>query len=195
MLTQDCSALFAEPDVARAAIDAARAVFAPVINATAVDAPAPRAMAMWSAAESVLAAVTQRADLNGQALVREASRLQRLSLEGAHALIALHGWQEQTQESTHVESTVVGAPSDTERRLATDALQTLEFAVADHARQPSLRRENALSTKAPPVLAPSAAAPPAAPGSPKNSCSICSPVKCKKFDRTSVLLSYNDMPR
>lgn len=144
-------------DVARAAIDAARAVFAPVINATAVDAPAQRATAMWSAAESVLAAVTQRADLNGQALVREASRLQRLSLEGAHALIALHGWQEQTQEPTHLESTVVGAPSDTERRLATDALQTLELAVANLASQPTVNRSSALSPKAPPVLAPSAA--------------------------------------
>ncbi len=149
--------MFAETDVARVAIEAARAVFTPVINATAVDAPAPRAIAMWRAAESVLAAVTQRADLNGQALVREASRLQRLSLEGAHALIALLGWQEQTQESTHVESTVAGAPSDTERRLATDALQTLEFAVADHARQPSVSTVSASSVKAPALVAPSAA--------------------------------------
>ena len=138
-------------------MNAARVVFAPVIDGTAVDAPAQRAMAMWGAAESVLTVVTQRADLHGQALVHEASRLQRLSLEGAHALIALHGWQEQTQEPMHVESTVIGAPTDTERRVATDALQTLELAVANLAPQPTVSRSSASSANALPRLAPSAA--------------------------------------
>ena len=157
MRTQGYSALFAETEGTRAALNAARAVFAPVISGSAVDASAQRAVRMWSAVESVLRAVTERADLNGQALVREASRLERLSLEGAHALIALHGWQEQTQAPTPVESTLDDAPSDTERRLATDALAALDFAVTNLSPTPTTRTSKASSTDAPPLLAPPAA--------------------------------------
>ncbi len=157
MRTRGCSALFAETEVARAALNAAQAVFAPVISGLAVDSAGQRAVGMWSAVESVLGAVTDRADLNGQALVREASRLERLSLGDAHALIALYGWQEQTQQLIHVESTLDTAPSDTERRLATDALEALKVAVTNVSPTITTRVSTVSSTDVPPPLAPAAA--------------------------------------
>jgi hypothetical protein len=77
---------------ARAALDAARVVFAPLTADAAglssvEDAPDVTA---WPAAARVLQACTGRADLDGQALVGEARRVGLLSLESAYVLVALH---------------------------------------------------------------------------------------------------------
>ncbi len=113
---------------ARAALDAARVVFGPMLSDSA-DVGASlnaRAAAATEAARSVLRAVTGRADLSGQPLIGEARKLGHLSLEDAYPLIALQAWTERARDDTESER---GARLMQERTVATDALRSLEHAV------------------------------------------------------------------
>ena len=128
---------------ARAALDAARAVFAPSLGRAPVEAttapewievpdglatPRARSAAMWDAAERVLRDVVGRDDLAGQALVGEARRLQRLTLGEAHALVALHGWLDRQLDPASTEAEVESRPQEAEQRVAREAWQALERA-------------------------------------------------------------------
>lgn len=132
---------------ARAALDAAHAVFLvsmgrppavattePVWQSTAESLATPRlrGTAMWREAERTLQAVVQSTTLQGQALIGEVRRVRDLSLDSAHALVALHGWVEQMQPPGESTATVDAdaAPSALERQMATDAWRALEHAVA-----------------------------------------------------------------
>lgn len=122
---------------ARAALDAARAVFGTMTTGNsagpALSTPAGRALAAWQAAEGILQTVTGRQDLTGQALVGEARRTERLTLGDAHVLIALFGWMERQHEGTAPgTATSSGSvpPTDQERSIAREAMLALEHAVA-----------------------------------------------------------------
>lgn len=118
---------------ARAALDAARAVFGTMTAANAADASstaAGRALAAWRAAEGILRSVTGRTDLTGQALVGEARRTDRLTLGDAHVLVALFGWMERLQDPAQGDTSATSVPSDAERSVAREALLALEHAVA-----------------------------------------------------------------
>lgn len=124
---------------ARAALDAARAVFR-ADHAT----PAPL---VWSAAQQLLRVTTGRPALNGQALIGEARRAGLLTLADAHALIALVSFADRTDRA---------AESESELALLRDALTALEHAV-DMA-----RTHAAVSPDTSPVASPVASAPPLA---------------------------------
>src|SRR6476661_5593523 len=119
---------------ARAALDAARAVFGTMTSGnaagTAASTPAGRALAAWQAAEGILRTVTGRPDLTGQALVGEARRTERLTLGDAHVLVALFGWMERQQGGGASDSTQPAPPSDQERSVAREAMLALEHAVS-----------------------------------------------------------------
>lgn len=131
---------------ARAALDAARAVFGTMTTGNSAGAaastPAGRALAAWQAAEGILRTVTGRPDLTGQALVGEARRMERLTLGDAHVLVALFGWMERQHDGSAPSSAPVTAasassassepslPMDQERSIAREAMLALEHAVA-----------------------------------------------------------------
>ena len=77
---------------ARAALDAARVVFAPLAADAAGLSSAEHTpdVSAWPAAARVLQACTGHVELDGQALVGEARRVGLLSLEDAYVLVALH---------------------------------------------------------------------------------------------------------
>ncbi len=123
---------------ARAALDAARPVFAPsrgpaVGDVTTTPEWVPldpalktsreRGERMWAATEHVLQAATAGSGLTGQALVGEARRRELLTLGDAHALIALYTWVERLRESAPAD-----APSTAEREVAREAWLALEHA-------------------------------------------------------------------
>lgn len=123
---------------ARAALDAARPVFAPsrgpaVGDVTTTPEWVPldpalktsreRGERMWAATENVLQAATAGSGLTGQALVGEARRRELLTLGDAHALIALYTWVERLRESAPAD-----APSTAEREVAREAWLALEHA-------------------------------------------------------------------
>ena len=112
---------------ARAALDAARVVFGPMLSDSAnVGASLnARAAAATQAAQSVLHAVTGRTDLSGQPLIGEARRLGRLSLEDAYPLIALQAWTERARDDS---ASVGGERLMQEHTVAADALRSLEHA-------------------------------------------------------------------
>lgn len=127
---------------ARAALDAARAVFEPSLGRSLSEAtatpvwrettaaharPRTRAVAMWHAAEHVLQSVLGRPELTGQALVSEARRQQFLTLGDGHALVALQGWVDRVQEAADTD--VDAPPNDGERSVAREAWMALEHAV------------------------------------------------------------------
>jgi tetratricopeptide (TPR) repeat protein len=99
---------------ARAALDAARGVFA-----SGQPTPAP---ALWQAAQQVLQLVLGRPELTGHALVGEARRLGVLTLSDAHALVGLSSWADRS-----------GAPAadEAERLLVRESWMALEHAVPD----------------------------------------------------------------
>jgi tetratricopeptide (TPR) repeat protein len=85
-----------------------------------------RALDGWNAAEALLQAVTNRPDLNGQSVIAEARRQQRLSLTDAHALAALHSWVERAGSI----SAVTGVTVDTERTIARESMAALDNALS-----------------------------------------------------------------
>lgn len=82
---------------------------------------------MWRSAESVIQATLNRPELTGQALIGEARRLDILTLDDAHALVALQGWSDRMRDDA--EAQLQSAPTETERRVSSDALAALEHAV------------------------------------------------------------------
>ncbi len=129
---------------ARAAMDAARAVFESVIGRpltpttgapafveqdAALETPRGRAEAMQRHAEAVLQAVVGRLELTGQALVGEARRQQRLSPSDAHALVALQGWCDRVQDRTAADPFATAATDEDERAIAREAWRALENAM------------------------------------------------------------------
>jgi tetratricopeptide (TPR) repeat protein len=102
------------PQSARAALDAARVVFAP---GTAASAPA-----LWQAAQQVLQRVLGRPELTGHALVGEARRIGVLTLSDAHALVGLSSWADRSEAP---------AADEAERLLVRESWMALEHAVPD----------------------------------------------------------------
>ena len=76
---------------ARAALDAARALFA----TAATEAPSPSSL--WNAAQAVLQAAFSAPNATGHALIGEGRRLQAITLDDAHALVSL---MEQAERAT-----------------------------------------------------------------------------------------------
>lgn len=113
---------------ARAALDAARAVF-DLRESSRVDASTPesRGRQMWLSAEQVLQAALRRPELTGQALVGEARRVDYLSLVDAHALVALQGWVDRQRDTASAQE--AAALTDVERNITTEAWTALEHAV------------------------------------------------------------------
>lgn len=99
---------------ARAALDAARVVFAPASPATAT--------ALWQAAQQVLQLVLGRPELTGHALVGEARRIGVLTLSDAHALVGLSSWADRSDAP---------AANEAERLLVRESWMALEHAVPD----------------------------------------------------------------
>jgi tetratricopeptide (TPR) repeat protein len=124
---------------ARAALDAARGVFAP-----GQPTPAP---ALWQAAQQVLQLVLGRPELTGHALVGEARRLGVLTLSDAHALVGLSSWADRSEAP---------AADEAERLLVRESWMALEHAVPDvppqvaPPRPPPPRRPAQDTTFAPP---------------------------------------------
>ena len=128
---------------ARAALDAARAVFQPSLGRPPVQATtAPtwvdvdealatvsgRADAMWRAAEQVLQAAVGHPELSGQALVGEARRQNCLTLGDAHALVALQGWADRARDVAVTIAPGASGPDEDERSIAREAWLALEHA-------------------------------------------------------------------
>lgn len=121
---------------ARAALDAARAVFSTMTNTgdTSFSPPSvrgfdastsTRAGEAWNSSMEVLRVVTGRVELEGQALVSEARRMDFLTLGDAHALIALQSFSEKASDRASVDERSID-----ERSVAREALLALEHAVA-----------------------------------------------------------------
>ena len=128
---------------ARAALDAARAVFEPSMGRAPLEAtttpvwrewpsgtstPRARGVGMWRAAELVVQTVVGRDELTGQAVVGEARRRQLLTMADAHALMVLQGWVDKQREAADADTDALS--SDSERMIATEAFLALEHAVA-----------------------------------------------------------------
>ncbi len=150
------------PDVvaARAALDAARVVFGPVTDGRAQGSASARAEAMWRAAAGVLHAASGRPDLDGQLLIGEARRQDRLALDAAYPLVALHAWAERVHDApadAQFARDAQPAPGTQERQIAADAIRVLEQMVT--ASEQTVVR----APPAPPVMPPPRAsyAPPA----------------------------------
>lgn len=99
---------------ARAALDAARRVFAGSGQHTAPE--------FWQAAQDVLQHTIERPELSGQALIAEVRRLGLITLTDAHALVALSSWAD---VSTGL------AVTESERILVREAWMALEHAVPE----------------------------------------------------------------
>ena len=148
---------------ARAALDAARVVFGRLhsenIGGEATTTVDVRAAEAWSAAETVLHAVTGRTDLRGQALIGEARKLGHLSLEDAYPLVALLAW---TARASDDPMSMNGDRITQERTVAADALRSLEHAVGALDNAPHMQStespfapgQRSLSASSPPVAAP-----------------------------------------
>jgi hypothetical protein len=124
------------PVAARASLDVARVALGRMTSTggnIAIDsAPltmAARATAAWSATEHVLHNVTGDMQLAGQALVVEARRQERLTLDDAHAIVALSEWVERTRAPGSAAQMLTLPPTDAEREVGAHALVALEHAV------------------------------------------------------------------
>lgn len=183
---------------ARAALDAARVVFGPLLKESASidDAPSvdARAQAASRAAESVLHAVTGRADLSGQPLIGEARKLGRLSLEDAYPLIALQAWTERTRDDA---TPLTSERSTQEHTVAADAFRSLERAVRALENAPQVQSAHSSFAPGPgtsnPYSAPPLSAPPISPPPPRERPSTTPP----PFDqvRDVRMLQEIDAPR
>ncbi len=113
----------------RAALEAARRVFALVVDAP--DPPdAARIGAAWQAAEALLHSVTNAPKLHGQALVGEARRCELLSLTEAFPLVELHAFTDWRDDA------ITPDAARRVRAIARDALQSLARAVAQSEHSP-----------------------------------------------------------
>lgn len=108
------------PHSARAALDAARGVFAASDRYTAPE--------LWHSAQGVLQGVIGRPELTGQALVTEVRQLGLINLADAHALVALAAWADR---STGL------AENEAERILVREAWMALSMPFPKH-RSPAL---------------------------------------------------------
>ncbi|HEY0929694.1 MAG TPA: tetratricopeptide repeat protein [Gemmatimonas sp.] len=99
---------------ARAALDAARGIFAASDRHTAPQ--------LWQSAQGVLQSVIGRPELTGQALVSEVRQLGLINLADAHALVALAAWADR---STGL------AENEAERILVREAWMALEHAIPE----------------------------------------------------------------
>lgn len=128
------------PVAAQASLDAARSVLSRMMSAAAAAGErtppitmARRAADAWSAVEHVLHNVTGRPELGGQPLLAEARRQERLSLDDAHAIMALSDWTERTRAPGSAAQMLTLAPTEAERDVAANVLHVLERAVSAYA--------------------------------------------------------------
>ena len=94
---------------------------------------ATRARDAWASVETLLCALTGRADLAGQALLTEARRVDALDMDGMHALVALREWVERTMTSGSAAQMLTLPPTEAEAQVATTSLAALERAVSGRA--------------------------------------------------------------
>ena len=124
------------PVAARASLDVARAALGQMMSNSNAPARIPpvtmagRASEAWSACEHVLHNVTGRVDIGGQVLLAEARKQNRISLEDAHALVALGDWVERTRAPGSAAQMLTLPPTDAEREVGSQALVALQHAVA-----------------------------------------------------------------
>lgn len=90
---------------------------------------AVRANDAWKSVEVLLRALTARPDLAGQALLTEARRVDKLDMEGMHALVAMREWVERTLAPGSAAQMLTLPPTDAEREVATNALAALDRAM------------------------------------------------------------------
>lgn len=121
------------PVTPRAALDAARVVFASPESATA--------RTLWSAAQQVLQRVVGRPELTGQALVGEVRQRGLITLSDAHALIALATWADRADGA---------ATNEAERLIVREAWMALDHAVPEAAPHATMPPPVAASPYAPP---------------------------------------------
>lgn len=118
----------------RAALEAARVALGRMTGAPAAPG-APRAVPVtmavrasdaWKSAEVLLRLVVGRPELGGQALLTEARRVDKLDMEGMHALVAMREWVERTLAPGSAAQMLTLPPTDAEREVANNALAALE---------------------------------------------------------------------
>lgn len=134
-----CGDLVNEPvaNTTRAALEVARVALGRMMGAPpAPGAPrtvpvtmAVRANDAWKSTEILLRALTARPDLAGQALLTEARRVDKLDMEGMHALVAMREWVERTLAPGSAAQMLTLPPTDAEREVATNALAALDRAM------------------------------------------------------------------
>lgn len=118
----------------RAALEVARVALGRMTGAPpAAGAPrtvpmtmASRASEAWKSAEVLLRLLTARPDLAGQALLAEARRVDKLDMEGMHALVAMREWVERTLAPGSAAQMLTLPPTDAEREVAVNALAALD---------------------------------------------------------------------
>jgi tetratricopeptide (TPR) repeat protein len=124
------------PVAARASLDVARAAVGQMMSSDGAPARIPpvtmatRAKEAWESCEHVLHNVTGRVDLSGQPLLAEARKQNRISLNDAHALVAMSDWVERTRAPGSAAQMLTLPPTDAEREVATNAFVALQHAVA-----------------------------------------------------------------
>lgn len=154
----------------RAALEAARVALgrmtgAPGAPGAARAVPvtmAVRASDAWKSAEILLRLLVARPDLGGQPLLAEARRVDKLDMEGMHALVAMREWLERTLAPGSAAQMLTLPPTDAEREVANNALAALERSMGDRAPStaaastPTAPLSVAASTFAPPSASSSA---------------------------------------
>ncbi|MEP6779331.1 MAG: tetratricopeptide repeat protein [Gemmatimonadaceae bacterium] len=121
------------PAGARASLEGARVALRRMMyaNNSATSRTAPATMAVrakegWDAVEQVLRVVTAHDELSGQPLLAEARKQNALTLDEAHALVALNDWVERTRAPGSAAQMLTLPPTEAEREVATNALTVLE---------------------------------------------------------------------
>ena len=164
------------PASARASLEDARVALERMMSAGPVasrEIPmtmAARAAEAWNAVENMLRGMTRHTELTGQPLLAEARRQNALSLDDAHALVALNDWVERTRAPGSAAQMLTLPPTEAEREVATNALAVLERAsVPVNAELQPGRADDAASVAEPvtmgadvPLFPPRSSSPPAA---------------------------------
>lgn len=91
---------------------------------------AARARDAWKGAEVLLHTLTGRPDLDGQELLMEARRQDKLDMEGMHALVAMREWVERTLAPGSAAQMLSLPPTEAERDVAHNVLSALQRATA-----------------------------------------------------------------
>ncbi|MDQ6612796.1 MAG: hypothetical protein M3Y64_10215 [Gemmatimonadota bacterium] len=121
---------------ARASLEGARVALGRMMSANTASREIPLTMAAraadaWVAVETVLRDVTAHADLSGQLLLAEARKQNVLSLDEAHALVAMNDWVDRTRAPGSAAQMLTLPPTEAEREVATRAMAVLERVITN----------------------------------------------------------------